>query len=130
MRNPGNDARAVASVLESLRFEVVRGLDVDRDGFFEKLDAFTEAALDAEVALFFYAGHGLQVDGRNYLVPVDARLEKKLDLRRKAISLDTILGEMGSPTNLVFLDACRNNPLAEKLARSIGGGNRSVGAER
>lgn len=130
LRNPGNDARAVASVLEALRFEVVRGLDVDRDGFFEKLDAFTEAALDADVALFFYAGHGLQVDGRNYLVPVDARLEKKLDLRRKAISLDTILGEMASPTNLVFLDACRNNPLAEKLARSMGGRNRSVGADR
>lgn len=130
LKNPGNDATDIAAVLEKLEFEVIRGLDVDRDGFFDKLDEFTEAVPGADVALFFYAGHGLQVDGDNYLVPVDAKLEKELHLKREAIALDTILGEMRSPTNLVFLDACRNNPLAENLARSMGGKNRSVGAAR
>ena len=129
LRNPGNDATGVAAALGALDYEVIQGLNVDRDGFFDKLDEFTEAARGADVALFFYAGHGLQADGKNYLVPVDARLEKKLHLRREAIDLDTILGEMQSTTNLVFLDACRNNPLAENLARSMGG-SRSVGAAR
>ena len=129
LRNPGNDATDMAAALKALDFEVVQGMDVGRDGFFDKLDEFTEAAAGADVALFFYAGHGLQVDGRNYLAPVDARLEKELDLQREAIDLATILGEMRSPTNLVFLDACRNNPLAENLARSMGR-SRSVGATR
>ena len=129
LRNPGNDATDMAAALEALDFQVVQGRDVDRDGFFDKLDEFAEAALGADVALFFYAGHGLQVDGRNYLVPVDARLKKKLHLKREAIDLDTVMSEMGSPTNLVFLDACRNNPLADNLARSMGG-SRSVGATR
>ena len=129
LRNPGNDATGMAAALEALDFQVIQGRDVDRDGFFDKLDEFTEATLGADVALFFYAGHGLQVDGRNYLVPVDARLEKKLHLKREAIDLDTVLSEMRSPTNLVFLDACRNNPLADNLARSMGG-SRSVGATR
>ena len=129
LRNPGNDATDMAAALEALDFQVVQGRDVDRDGFFDKLDEFAEAALGADVALFFYAGHGLQVDGRNYLVPVDARLKKKLHLRREAIDLDTVMSEMRSRTNLVFLDACRNNPLADNLARSMGG-SRSVGATR
>ena len=129
LRNPGNDAGGIAAALGALDYEVIQALDVDRNGFFDKLDEFTEASRGADVALFFYAGHGLQADGKNYLVPVDAKLEKKLHLRREAIDLDTILGEMQSPTNLVFLDACRNNPLAENLARSMGA-SRSVGATR
>lgn len=129
LRNPGNDAGGVAAALGALDYEVIQALNLDRNGFFDKLDEFTEAARGAEIALFFYAGHGLQADGKNYLVPVDAKLEKKLHLRREAIDLDTILGEMQSPTNLVFLDACRNNPLAENLARSMGA-SRSVGGTR
>ena len=67
--------------------------------------------------------------GRNYLAPVDAKLRKKLHLTREAIDLDTVLDQMGGDTNLVFLDACRDNPLADNLARSMGG-TRSVGATR
>ena len=129
LRNPRNDADAIAAALEELDFNVIRGLDLDRNRFFDKLDAFTEAARGADVALFFYAGHGLQVDGRNFLAPVDARLAKKLHLRSQAIDLDTVMGEMNSLTNLVFLDACRDNPLAGNLARSMGM-NRSAGSTR
>ena len=129
LRNPRNDANDIANALDRLDFDVMRGLDLDRNAFFHKLDAFTEAARGADVALFFYAGHGLQVDGRNYLAPVDARLSKKLHLRSQAIDLDTVMDEMNSPTNLVFLDACRDNPLAGNLARSMGL-SRSAGSAR
>ena len=79
-----------------------------------------DAARGASMALFFYAGHGLQVDGRNYLAPVDLKLERKQDLRRGAVELADVLEVMRNETNLVILDACRNNPLAGELARSLG----------
>ena len=120
LANPKNDAGDMAAVLADLGFQVIVGTDLDLDGFYEKIGEFTAASRNAKVSLFFYAGHGLQVLDRNYLAPVDAILEKKLDLRRRTIELDVVLGEMRSQTNLVFLDACRNNPLAGELARSMG----------
>ena len=118
LRNPGNDATDMAAKLRSLGFEVVVGTDLDFDGFYDTLDKFEEAAHEAEVTLFFYAGHGLQVDGKNWLVPVDAELEKKRDLKRRAVELDEVTKSMPGKKKLVFLDACRNNPLARGLARS------------
>ena len=129
LRNPGNDAAAMAAKLRSLGFYVVVGTDLDLDGFDHKLDEFEEAAREAEVTLFFYAGHGLQVDGKNWLVPVDAELEKKRDLKRRAVELDDVTGSMPGKKKLVFLDACRNNPLAGDLARSMGL-SRAVAAQR
>ena len=120
LKNPGNDAAAMAAALRRLGFEVIEGRDLDEDAFYDKITAFDIAARSAKVALFFYAGHGLQVDGRNYLAPVDLRLETKQDLKRGAIELATVLEVMRSETNLVILDACRNNPLAAELARTLG----------
>ena len=120
LRNPVNDAAAVAAVLRRLGFEVIEGRDLDRDEFFDQIAAFDKAGDGAEIALFFYAGHGLQVDGRNYLAPVDMKLETRQDLRRSAIELGAVLEVMRSETNLLILDACRNNPLAGDLARSLG----------
>ena len=123
LRNPGNDADGMAAALRGLGFEVVLGKDLDRDEFYDKLDEFVKKAsrgADADVTLFFYAGHGLQVDGKNWLVPVDAKLESKRDLERRAVNLYTVMDDMPGRHNLVFLDACRNNPLAAKLARSMG----------
>ena len=119
LRNPVNDATAMAAALRRLGFEVIEGMDLDREGFFDKIDAFDEAVRTATMALFFYAGHGLQVGGRNYLGPVDMKLEKRQDLRRRAIELAAVLEVMRSETNLVILDACRNNPLAGDLERSL-----------
>src|SRR5262249_10208564 len=84
----------------------------------------------ADVALVFYAGHGLQVNGRNYLVPVDGKLDKESDLLFQAVPLDVIQGlmEQSQRTNIMILDACRDNPLARNLARSMG--TRSAGIGR
>ena len=120
LRNPGNDADAMAAALRRLGFEVVLGKDLDTDGFYDTLGAFDEASRGADVTLFFYAGHGLQVRGRNWLAPVDAKLESRLDLERGAVELDTVLEHMRGTKKLVFLDACRNNPLAGDLARTLG----------
>ena len=129
LRNPGNDAAAVAAALGRLGFEVVLGTDLDLDGLYDKLGEFDAASRGADVTLFFYAGHGLQVEGRNWLAPVDAKLDSKLDLRRGAVELDTVLEHMRGTKRLVYLDACRNNPLAGDLARSLGR-SRAAAAKR
>ena len=77
LKNPVNDAAAVAAALRRLGFEVIEGRDLDEDAFYDKIIAFDDAARAAKMALFFYAGHGLQVDGRNYLAPVDLKLETR-----------------------------------------------------
>ena len=120
LRNPGNDAAGMAAALGRLGFEVVLGTDLDLDGFYDTLGEFDEASRGADVTLFFYAGHGLQVQGKNWLAPVDARLGSRLDLERGAVRLDTVLEHMRGTKKLVYLDACRNNPLAGDLARSMG----------
>ncbi len=120
LKNPVNDATAVAAALRRLGFEVIEGMDLSEDDFYDKIIEFDDAGRGAKMALFFYAGHGLQVDGRNYLAPVDLKLETRQDLRRHAIELAAVLEVMRSETNLLILDACRNNPLAAELARTLG----------
>lgn len=129
LKNPKNDADALASVLERLDFEVLKGTDLDRSRFEGTVRKFARAIRGADVALLFYAGHGLQVNGRNYLAPVDAKLADEADLEFETLRLETILAQMEreTETSLVFLDACRNNPLARNLARSMGTRSASVG---
>lgn len=121
LRNPKNDAEAMTARLERLGFEVFGGTDLDRRRLVESLIRFGRAAEQADVALFFYAGHGLQVDGQNYLVPVDAMVEFEAEIDISLVSLSQIMQQLerGSRTNLVFLDACRDNPFAKELARSM-----------
>ena len=82
------------------------------------LDQFTEAAYDADVAVVYYAGHGLQVDGHNYLIPVDAELEKAAQLQTRTIAVDDVLAALppDPAVGVIILDACRDNPLARTLA--------------
>ncbi|OSM04374.1 hypothetical protein MAIT1_04275 [Magnetofaba australis IT-1] len=122
LRNPEHDARAVASKLRALGFDVVDGLDLDRRHMERAIRDFARKLRGAGVGLFYYAGHGLQVQGRNYLVPVDAALQDVEDLPFEAIPMRLIMTQLEREqrTNLVFLDACRNNPLARNLARSMG----------
>lgn len=129
LSNPQNDARAVGDALRRLGFDVVVGLDLSRErtgAVFRELAARLEGA---EVGLLYYAGHGLQVDGRNYLVPVDARLEQSSDLHFEAVEMGTVLGilEGKARSSLLFLDACRDNPLARNLARGLGGRSTAPG---
>lgn len=120
LKNPANDARDMAEVLRRIGFEVIEGIDLDQAAMQRKIREFSTAIEGAEVALFYYAGHGLQVDGNNYLAPVSARLEKEGDLDFETVPLNFILRQMERErrTNLVLLDACRDNPLARQLARS------------
>ena len=122
LKNPRNDANALARSLARLGFEVVKGLDLDKAAFERSVRSFARRLKGADVALLFYAGHGLQVNGVNYLAPIDAVLDEEGDLDFEAITLNTIQRQMERETtlNLVFLDACRDNPLARSLARSMG----------
>ena len=122
LKNPRNDANALAQSLIRLGFEVVKGLDLDKADFERTVRDFSRRLRGADVALLFYAGHGLQVNGVNYLAPIDAVLDEEGDLDFEALTLNTIQRQMERETkvNLVFLDACRDNPLARSLARSMG----------
>ena len=123
--NPGNDAADMSAALRRLGFEVTTALDADRVGLNNALRRFTRQSAGADVSLVFYAGHGLEMDGVNYLVPVDARLERDSDVRFEAVELDYVLAAtVGAGLRVVILDACRNNPLARSMQRT--GASRSV----
>ena len=117
--NPDNDARAISAALRRLGFEVTTELETDRVELTEALQAFTRQSAGADVSLVFYAGHGIEMDGVNYLVPVDARLERDVDVRFETVTVDDLLvSTSGASLRLVILDACRNNPLARSMQRS------------
>ena len=123
--NPGNDAADMASALGRLGFDVTTVRDADLAGMNESLRLFARESAGADVAVVFYAGHGLEVDGVNYLVPVDARLERDTDVSYEALALDRVLqATSGAALRVVILDACRNNPLARSMQRT--GAARSV----
>ena len=115
LRNPGNDAADIAGALRNLGFEVLEGHDLKRDAFLKIVEAFASKAAGADVALFFYAGHGLQAGGTNYLIPIDAALRDNSSLKTALISVDLILRhtEGKALARLVFLDACRDNPFGD-----------------
>jgi len=122
LNNSINDAGDVAAALERLGFDVILGLDLDYTSMREHVLRFSEQLSGAEAGLFYFAGHGLQVAGRNYLAPIDAQITSEADLDFRTIDLDLVLRNMTreSRTNIVFLDACRDNPLAVNLARRLG----------
>ena len=118
--NPENDATDMSAALRGLGFEVTTELDADRAELAEALRAFTRQSVGADVSLVFYAGHGMEVDGVNYLVPVDARLERDTDVRFETMTLEDVLAATtGASLRVVILDACRNNPLAQSLQRTV-----------
>jgi uncharacterized caspase-like protein len=131
LANPVNDASDMAAALKQVDFEVILGTDLGKPAFDAKIRDFVRILDRADVALLFYAGHGLQVAGRNYLIPVDAKLQGERDLDFEAISVDFVLKQMeldrDGKTNVVFLDACRDNPLGRNLARTMGTRSASIG---
>jgi uncharacterized caspase-like protein len=120
--NPTNDADAMAAALQRLGFEVSKGIDLDRMETELIIRDFAKKLPGADVALFFYAGHGMQVARQNYLIPVDAQLSDETDLHFEATDINLVLNlmEREPRVNLIFLDACRDNPLSQNLARSMG----------
>jgi uncharacterized caspase-like protein/peptidoglycan hydrolase-like protein with peptidoglycan-binding domain len=127
--NPRNDASDMSAKLESLGFQVINGIDLDFQGMRSTIREFVNPLDGSDIALFFYAGHGLQVNGENYLAPIDARLENENDLDFETIPFAMVLSAMerSANTNLIFLDACRNNPLSRNLARSMGTRSAAIG---
>lgn len=128
LANPVNDAREMSSALRELGFKVIEGYNLNSSTMRSKIAEFGAALPGAGVSLLYYAGHGMQVAGRNYLVPVDARVERPSALGTEAIEVNAVIADMEAEKriNLVFLDACRDNPLSRNLARSMGGSSRSA----
>jgi hypothetical protein len=121
--NPPNDARLVGETLASLGFQIVGDgplLDADRSTMERAIRTFGKKLRGGAVGLFYYAGHGVQVDGENFLVPVSANIEDPADVKYELISLSYVLDEMrnaGNRLNIVILDACRNNPFGQRALR-------------
>jgi uncharacterized caspase-like protein len=126
--NPANDMALMQSTLTSLDFEVITAVDVDLEGMKTAIQTFgrrLEAAGRDTIALFFFAGHGLQTNGSNFLVPTDAAIERETDIVVETINLDWVIDQMefaDNRINLVILDACRNNP----IVRSMRSGTRGL----
>jgi uncharacterized caspase-like protein len=122
LRNPVNDARDVAAALKKLGFEVIERFDVPQKEMNRAITQFGARLSGDTAALFYYAGHGIQVRGKNYLVPVDAQIASEASVRSETVDVDALLEQLGtSPLNIVILDACRNNPF-ERRFRGTGGG--------
>ena len=125
--NPANDAALMAKTLKQVGFDVITVTNADQNKMKQAIKEFGRKLTSAgaqTTGLFFYAGHGLQFDGENYLIPVHAAIEQEGDVDVEAIPASMVLKQMdfsGSAVNIVILDACRNNPLARSM-RSTGGG--------
>ena len=126
--NPRNDATDIGRTLEAMGFEVISGIDLERLGMEAKVREFVEKsqAPEVKVALFFYAGHGMQVNGKNYLIPIDAKLDTATAIDYETIESSKIIDRMSSDSRvgIVLLDACRDNPLSrsfKKKTRSAAG---------
>jgi tetratricopeptide (TPR) repeat protein len=126
--NPNRDADALAETLRGIGFQQVRlEHDLAREKLIEVLRAFARDAAEADWAVIYFAGHGLEMGGINYVIPVDAKLETDRDVQYEAIPLDQILGsvEGARRLRLVVLDACRDNPFVRRMTKSVA--SRSVG---
>src|ERR1700760_713557 len=122
LTNPVNDAAAIAEMFKKAGFEVVDSRrDLGNAEMRRALREFTDKARDADIAVIYYAGHGIEVNGVNYLIPTDAALERDTDAYDEAISLDRVLQaiEPAKHLHLVILDACRNNPFLKKMTRTV-----------
>jgi murein DD-endopeptidase MepM/ murein hydrolase activator NlpD len=121
LSNPVNDANDMEAVLKSSGFRVIKALDATQKQMNRAIFEFGELLTHDSVALFYYAGHGLQVRGKNYLIPVDAEIKSESSVRVESVDVDGVLDQLSnSELNVVILDACRNNPFERRTSRSLG----------
>lgn len=127
LKNPRNDSADLAAALTAVGFEVLLHTDQTQGSMLDTLRGFRRSANGAEIALIYFAGHGIEIDRQNYLIPVDAVLETDSDINFEAVPLNTMIFAAGGATRLsmVIVDACRNNPFAASIQRSDS--NRSIG---
>jgi formylglycine-generating enzyme required for sulfatase activity len=124
LANPANDARAISKVLESLGFEVSLLLDQNLRQMEESVRDFGRKIKRGGIGVFYFAGHGVQVDGVNYLAPISAKVEKEQDIKFEAMEIGKVTAEMeaaGNGLNIIILDACRNNPYARSFRSATSG---------
>ncbi len=125
LKNPVNDARSMADSLKQLGFDVSVILNANQQQMESAIDDFGRKLMAGNhVALFYFAGHGVQVDGENYLIPTDAIINRQADVRYKAVNIGQVLGTMGEAEdnlNIVILDACRDNPLPRSFRNASRG---------
>jgi uncharacterized caspase-like protein len=126
LANPKNDATAIATALKKLDFDVNLVINANKSALDNAFKQFSNKSEKADVALLFYAGHGVQVNGNNYIVPLDANPQNERDLKREMVKMDDVIDDMGSAKiKLIFFDACRDNPLSRSFSR---GGSRGMAA--
>ncbi len=134
LKNPTNDANVIAKELRNLGFEVLAFTNLSQNDMKKRIREFgNKLSSQKGIGLFYYAGHGLQLNGENYIVPVNAVINKEQDVELEAVNLKRILGEMdyaGNDLNIVILDACRNNPFARSFRSGGGNGYASVNAPK
>lgn len=130
LKNPVNDGHDIAQALRELGFDVIHKENVNQNDMKRAIREFGEKIRNSGVALFYYAGHGIQVNGQNYLIPVGATIEKEEEVEYEGVDVGFVLAQMEnarSRTNIVILDACRNNPFARSF-RSASRGLASINA--
>jgi len=121
LANPVNDARAIENALRGMGFTVVEIENAGQKDLKKGIDQFGNKLPDYDVGLFYYAGHGIQFNGENYLVPIDALLSSEQDVEYNCVAVGRVLAKMeyaGTKTNIIILDACRDNPFARSWSRS------------
>ncbi len=130
--NPSNDAQDMADSLRSLGFDVILRINADKQRFMQALAEFSRTVTGAEIGLFFYAGHGIQFNGNNYLMPVNAQLQDEVSIRFELVALEEVQRALdgSAGVRILVLDACRNNPLAAELTRSMRARNRDAAISR
>ncbi|MEM9390485.1 MAG: caspase domain-containing protein [Bacteroidota bacterium] len=124
LKNPANDARAMGAELRNLGFDVMTHFDLSQSAMKKAIDEFGQKLRSYEVGLFYYAGHGIQAKGRNYMIPVEADLKNEQQVEYDCIAADRVLAFMDyaeSKVNIVVLDACRNNPFERSWRRAANG---------
>lgn len=121
LANPVNDARAIDQSLKSMGFDVIKIENADQKSLKKTIDQFGNSLPDYDVGLFYYAGHGIQFNGENYLIPIDAQLASKEDVEYDCVAVGRVLAKMEfarTKTNIIILDACRDNPFERSWSRS------------
>jgi hypothetical protein len=124
LNNPLNDAEDMALTLKNLGFKVILKKNADQRTMEDTIRYFGKQLKGGSIGLFYFAGHGVQVEGRNYLIPIDARIESESDVKYEAVDAGRVLGKMEdaeNKLNIVILDACRNNPYARAFRSDQGG---------
>ncbi len=120
LKNPKNDASDIANALKKLGFNVILEIDANQERMDLALSKFGRSLTDDSIGLFYYAGHGVQINGSNFLIPINAKIQSSHDVKYKALNLGVVADEMHNAKtelNIIIIDACRNNPLP-KSARS------------